>query len=137
MGIMLFFFAQMAKYEHLPIYKKAMDLAIYIENVVRGFSRYHKYIIGADLRNLSRRVVTLIISANSREDKLTALMLLRDTIEELKVVIRICKEIKAFRSFTAFQNAAESIVDIGRQNEGWIKSAQQAANNRTIVKKGG
>ncbi len=128
---MLFLFAQMAKYEHLPIYKKAMDLAVYIENAVRGFSRYHKYSIGADLRNLSRRVVTLIISANSREDKFTALMLLRDTIEELKVVIRICKEVKAFRSFTAFQNAAESVVNLGRQTEGWIKSAQQFANNRT------
>jgi len=33
----------MARYEHLPIYKKAMDLAVYLEKIVRGFSRYHKY----------------------------------------------------------------------------------------------
>lgn len=122
---MPFLRAQMARYEHLPIYKKAMDLAVYVENAVRGFSRYHKYSIGSDLRNLSRGVVTLIISANSREDKLTALLTLRDTIEELKVVINICKEVKAFRNFTAFQNAAESVVDIGRQSEGWIKSVKQ------------
>jgi hypothetical protein len=120
----------MARYEHLPIYKKAIDLAVYVENAIRGFSRYHKYSIGADLRNLSRRVVTLIISVNSREDKLTALMTLRDTIEELKVVIMICKEVKAFRSFTSFQYAAESIVDISRQSEGWIRSVKQ--NKRAI-----
>ncbi len=128
---MPFLRAQMARYEHLPIYKKAMDLAVYIENAVRGFSRYHKYSIGADLRHLSRKVVTLIISANSREDMLVELLTLRDRIEELKVVINICKEVKAFRSFTAFQTAAEAAVDLGRQSEGWIKSARQ--RSRTIA----
>jgi hypothetical protein len=28
----------MAQYEHLPNYKKAMDIAVYLENLVRGFS---------------------------------------------------------------------------------------------------
>ena len=36
----------MAKYDHLPIYKKAMELMVFLENAVRGFSRYHKYSIG-------------------------------------------------------------------------------------------
>ncbi len=36
----------MAYYENLPIYKKSLELAVYIENVVRNFSRYHKYTIG-------------------------------------------------------------------------------------------
>ena len=120
----------MARYEHLPIYKKAMDLAVYIENVVRGFSRYHKYTIGADLRNLSREAVRLIISANSKEEKLNTLKSLRDTIEQLKVTIRICKEVKAFRSFNSFQNAAEAAVQLSRQSEGWIRSVKQ--NQRAI-----
>ena len=59
----------MAQYEHLPIYKKAMDLAIFIENIVRRFSKYHKYTLGTDLRNISREVVRLIIRANSEKDK--------------------------------------------------------------------
>src|SRR3972149_3367664 len=46
----------MAQYEHLPIYKKAFDMTIYIENAVRGFSRYHKYTLGTDLRDISRTV---------------------------------------------------------------------------------
>src|SRR6266404_88612 len=41
----------MAQAEHLPIYKASYDLCLYLEQVVRGFSRYHKYTLGADLRD--------------------------------------------------------------------------------------
>ncbi len=44
----------MAYYENLPIYKKLIELAVYVENVVRNFSRYHKYTIGTDMRDLSK-----------------------------------------------------------------------------------
>jgi len=46
----------MAQYEHLAIYKKAMDLTIYFEKTVKEFSRYQKYTLGTDLRNISREV---------------------------------------------------------------------------------
>ena len=112
----------MAQYEHLPIYKKAMDMTIYIENIVRGFSRYHKYTLGTDLRNLSREIVRLIIRANSEKDKVKTLLALRDTIEEFKVTLRICKEVKAFKNFNSFKHAIEEAISLSRQNEGWIKS---------------
>lgn len=112
----------MAHYENLPIYKKALELAVYIEQVVRGFSRYHKYTIGSDLRNLSRSLAALIIKANSMADKLPALTELRDKSEEMKLLIIIGKEIKAFNSFKQFQHAATLTVEISRQSEGWLKS---------------
>jgi hypothetical protein len=40
-----------------------------MENCVKGFSRYHKYSLGADLRNSARELATLVIRANSRRDK--------------------------------------------------------------------
>ena len=41
----------MAQTEHLPIYKRSYDLCLSLEQVVRSFSRYHKYTLGADLRD--------------------------------------------------------------------------------------
>jgi hypothetical protein len=57
----------MARYEHLPIYKTAMDLAVYLEQVVHNFSRYHKYTLGvAPLHLLSRSAhVDLHVEAGS------------------------------------------------------------------------
>jgi len=116
----------MAQYEHLPIYKKAFDLTVYIENSVRGFSRYHKYTLGSDLRNLSRSVLRLIVKANSEKDKARSLQQLRDTIEELKVVVRVGKEVKAYKSFNAFKELLELVFSISRQCEGWLKSMRGA-----------
>ena len=33
----------LAHYEHLPIYLKEMEVAVYFKNTVWHFSRYHKY----------------------------------------------------------------------------------------------
>ncbi len=111
----------MARYEHLPIYKKAMDLTIYFEKIVRNFSRYHKYTLGSELREKSRRIVELIIKTNSTMERLPLLFELRDELEELKVLIRICKEVRAFNRFNSFVYAFNLVVELSRQNEGWIK----------------
>lgn len=63
----------MARCEHLPIYIKAMALTIYFEEIVRTFSRYHKYTLGSELREKSREIKELIIKANSTKDKISVL----------------------------------------------------------------
>ena len=115
----------MARYEHLPIYKKAMDLTIYFEKIVRNFSRYHKYTLGSELREKGREIVELIIKANSTKDRLPVLLELRGRLEGLKVLIRICKEVKAFHNFNSFVYSSNLVVDLSRQNEGWIKGQRK------------
>jgi hypothetical protein len=48
----------MARYERLPIYKAALDMTVHIEKLVAGFSRYHKYTLGTELREASRGMLT-------------------------------------------------------------------------------
>lgn len=91
----------MARYEHLPIYKKAFDLTVYLENVVRNFSRYHKYTLGSDLRGLSRKITRSIITANNLKLKIEKLKVIREDLEDMKLLLRLCKEVKAFNNFNS------------------------------------
>lgn len=112
----------MAQYEHLPIYKAAFDLVLYFENIVANFSRYHKYIHGTALRNDARKVIMMIVRANNVANRLPVLEELRIKLEELKIEIRICKEIKAFANFNSFETSINKVIGIAKQNEGWIRS---------------
>jgi hypothetical protein len=115
----------MAQYEHLPIFKKAYDLTLYFEKIVRNFSRYHKYSVGAELRELSREVMRLIRRANDAEDKAPLLLQNRERLEDLKIAIRLCKDLQAFQNFNSFQYSINEVVDICKQNEGWLKAMLQ------------
>jgi hypothetical protein len=87
----------MARYEHLPVYRAAFDLAVHVEKIVRNFSRYHKYTLGTDLRGGSRRILRKIIEANEARDRAPALRSLRQEIESFKVTARLCHESEPHR----------------------------------------
>ena len=121
----------MAKYEHLPIYKAAFDFNLYVERIVHNFSRYHKYTLGTELRERARTVVKLIVRANNvqaeqRREKCETLQELREELEQLKLTIRLSKEVKAFHNFNAYHVAINHIINLSKQNEGWLKSLSQA-----------
>ena len=115
----------MAKYEHLPIYKKAYDFALYCEKVVRNFSRYHKYTLGTELREGSRELIRLICAANDGDRRVLVLLELRHKLEDLKLTIRLCKDLKAFANFNSYQYAINEVVDMSKQNEGWLKASRK------------
>ena len=79
----------MARYEHLPIYKAALDAAVHFEQVVAGFSRYHKYSLGTELRQASRGVIQQVIRANAARVRLPQLLKLRDDLEAVLVLLRL------------------------------------------------
>ena len=115
----------MAQTEHLPIYKSTYDLCLYLEQIMRNFSHYHKYTLGADLRDGARRALKLVVRANSRRDKVLVLLELREELEELKVLLRLGQDVKAFANFNSFEHAITQVVEIAKQNEGWLKSQRQ------------
>ena len=125
----------MARYEHLPIYRKAMELGLYLDVIVKNFSRYHKYTIGQELRNLSMEIVKLIIRVNSVREKEELLSELAAQCEMLKTLLFFAKETKAMQSFKSFQHASSLVVMLCRQSEGWLKSSRKGRNHQPL--KGG
>jgi len=112
----------LAQYEHLPIYKAAFDLLVYFEKIVKSFSRYNKYTHGKALREIAREILMLIVRANNTYNKRPVLEEVRIKLEELKVTVRVCKEVQAFSNFNSFETAINLVVEIAKQNEGWMRS---------------
>lgn len=127
----------MARYEHLPIYRAAFDLAVHLEKIVRHFSRYHKYTLGTELRDRSRRVVERIVEANGCEDRASMLLALRADLESLKLTARLCQETGAFSSTRSYLVVAEKVVGISKQNEGWIRQAKKRSAATAAVDRTG
>jgi hypothetical protein len=107
----------MAQYEHLPIYKKAMELSVYIHNLVHKFSRYNKYTIGTDMRQETYDIIKIIIRVNSEKNKLPLLKELIIHCEMIKNMLILAKEVKAFQNFTSFQQAASMASVLCKQSQ--------------------
>ena len=68
--------------------KIAMDFAVYIETIVRHFTRYHKYSLGKDLRYLVRQIIKDVITANSKSEVSLRVEILERLREHLGVLVR-------------------------------------------------
>ena len=112
----------LARYDYLPIYKKAFDLCVFFEKLVKSFSRYDKYVLGTDLRNKSREVACQIMRTNSLPEKREALQELVGLVEELKLVVRLCKEVGVFKKFSSYEYSSGLVVDLAKQSQAWLNS---------------
>ncbi len=117
----------MARYEHLPIYKASMDLAVFMESGVKNMSRYNKYAIGTELRKRTLSALSLVVRANSVLDsKVLVLEELRIILEELRQLLFLAKETKALASFQFYKDSMSKLENLSRQNEGWLKSQRKS-----------
>lgn len=124
----------MARYRHLPIWKASMDLAVHLEQAVRHFSRYHKYTLGSELRQTAQRLCRLVARANDargerRGEALDELVL---AVEEMKTLLTLAQEVKAFANFNEFAAAADLAVGLGKQSGGWRRRVRSEALSRAV-----
>ncbi|CAK0767289.1 Four helix bundle protein [Gammaproteobacteria bacterium] len=105
-----------------PLWRDANRLLVAVEEAVRQFPRYHKYTVGTDLRRQALNVCRLIgRAATDPANRLRHLERLVATVDDLKLLIQLSKEIKALTSFSQFQTLSELAVTVGRQSGGWHK----------------
>jgi stage III sporulation protein SpoIIIAA len=102
----------MARYQHLPIYKSAMDLAQEMEKTIRNMSRYDKYGIETEVRKRSLAILSFVVRGNSTDNKRNVLDEIRTTIEGLKQLLFLGKETKTMPSFIVFKKLVKQASEI-------------------------
>lgn len=115
----------------LPIWRDANRLLVELEQAVRGFSRYHKYTIGSELRTTAMRLCQSIHRAQSRSrSRVKLIQHISELVDDIKLQIQLARELKAFANFAQFQRVVELAVSLGRQAGGWLRQARAEAGRR-------
>ncbi|MEE9310434.1 MAG: four helix bundle protein [Cocleimonas sp.] len=105
-----------------PIQRDADQLLLFIEQTVRTFPRYHKYTLGHELRTQAMKIVRLIQRAmHDKKNQQDMIYRLVFAVDDIKLQIRLAKELQAFAHFGQFETAAELAVSVGKQAGGWLK----------------
>jgi len=119
------------KLKQMPLWRDANRLLLLIEDAMRKFPRYHKYTLGSDLRkqamNICRWIARAVHDRGGRTQHIKRLIF---CIDDMKVLIQLGKELKAFQNFKVFQVLAEISVGLGRQSGGWQRRLRPEAGIR-------
>jgi len=114
-----------ASVEVAQIVKLAEHVMREVEEVVRHFPRYHKYQVGADLRDGARDVARLAHRAwRDSGRKVQWIQQLVFAVDDLKLTLQLSKEVRAFKSFAQFEALARTVSDLGRQCGGWQRQSR-------------
>ena len=108
----------MALAKNLPIYKVAYDLLSVAVDYVQNMPRPFKAAIGGRVRDLCIDIVLLILRANCSRDKVPHIEQLRERVEELEILLRLCQD-KRFISKPQYARAVELTTSVGKQATGW------------------
>lgn len=117
---------------HLPIWRDAQRLLVWAEQAVRGFARYHKYTVGTQIRQQALLVCRGVLrsQAQTGRERLAGVTDLHLAAEELKLLLQLAKEVRAFRSWAEFEQGVDLALAVARQAAGWRKALQSAQANR-------
>ena len=110
----------MTRYTHLPIFQKAYDLQIRINQYVNRMSKLYKYSHGKYLIRLGLSLLYLIVEANSVQNKYPFLSKADHELEKIRIHCRLLYDLKAFTTHQ-YEVLAKEIDEIGKQLGGWLK----------------
>lgn len=91
-----------------PIVRTANRLLVVTEEVVRRFSRYHKYTVGTDMRRQAMQLSRLANRAwRDKTNQVEHVGRLVWACDEFKLTLQLVKTIKTFANFAQFEQCVE------------------------------
>ncbi len=105
--------------EKLEIYQTAFDLMVHIEECVRDFSRYFKYTVGSELRQMCSGILSKTAAFNDRKttEKAAFCRELRGDIRQLQIKLDVCENLNCFKRYKAWYRAADYADNLLKQCE--------------------
>ena len=104
----------------LPVYK-SYDLLLEIFLFTKNFTKEYKYTVGESLKKETIDLLTLIFRANSRTDKKAVSQEARESVEVIRLLIRLMKDLKQI-DLKKFVTINQKIEEVSKQLTGWQKS---------------
>jgi len=114
----------MATHTQLPIYKAAYDLLDVATSLVKNMQRDFKRSIGDKITTECIEITVLIFRANVAQEKAVHLLELLERLQVAELMIRLAKD-KRLISLQGYAKAVELTTSIGKQANGWRKSASR------------
>ena len=114
----------MATHTNLPIYKVAYDLLDVVTDFAKNMPRRFKRTIGGKITSECIEITVLIFRANVAQDKEPHLLELIERLQVAELLIRLAMD-KRLISKDAYAKAVELTTSIGKQANGWRRSAHR------------
>lgn len=108
----------MARYDHLPLFKRAYDFKLYFVKLSRGFPKDFKYGLALEVRKLCSEIIDNIILANNDQQKTEYLQIILLLIERIKIKIRLLKDLGIIK-ISSYKFIFESLIEISKQTTAW------------------
>ena len=112
----------MAIHTELPIYKVAYTLLDVVTDLVKNMQRDFKRTIGEKIAVECVEITILVFRANVAQDKAPHLMELIERLQVINLMLRLATD-KRLISRPAYASAVELTTSIGKQANGWRRSA--------------
>jgi len=114
----------MAQHTQLPIYKVVYDLLNIVADIHTNMDRSFKRTIGEKIISECVELTVLVFRANVSRDKAPYLTELIERLQVIELLLRLGKD-KGIIHRPAWARAIEQTTSIGKQANGWRKSASR------------
>ncbi len=111
--------AQVSK-EELPIFVKWVDFSKWLLLTTDQFPKKVRFTFTEKLNSIALSLVEDLVEARYSRNKSVPLRRANMNLEKLRVLIRICFELKIL-SKKSYQHASYSINEVGKMLGGWMK----------------
>lgn len=106
---------------NLVIYQKSYDFYLYLNQIIRYFPKSEKFVLSSQIKNKALDFIGLVVKTNKLYDKKDGLLECDVVFEQLKVLIRIAKDMK-YMKINQYEHCSKLVAEIGKLLGGWIRA---------------